>query len=167
MKYLLEKKNLHVNPNERFFSGGILACLVLLVASLGCSGSSDDPSWAKRVKASGLVTYQGKPVEGAEVTFINADKKHTGTAKTDSSGRFTLTTFSQNDGVVPGKQTVTIRRVDVIDKTPANVDLSAGGVAVPPEIKWIIPEKFSLPAKSGLSAEVKEGEKNDFVFDLK
>ncbi len=66
-----------------------------------------------------------------------------------------------------GPQVVSIRRVDVIDKTPKDVDVSAGGVALPPEIKWIIPEKYSIPAKSGLTADVTESGPNDFKFDLK
>jgi hypothetical protein len=64
-------------------------------------------------------------------------------------------------------QVVAIRRVDVIDNTPAGVDVSAGGVAAPPTIRWIVPEKYSVPSSSGLSAEVKSGSPNDFPFDLK
>ena len=87
--------------------------------------------------------------------------------KTDSTGHFHLTTHIEKDGVVAGPQVVSIRRVEVIDKTPKDVDLSAGGVALPPEIKWIIPEKYSIPTKSGLTADVTESGPNEFKFDLK
>lgn len=141
-----------------------LACLTLA----GCSGGQDEnPNWPKRYPTTGTVTYQGKPIEGAEVTFMSKAANSTGVGKTDSAGRFQLTTHIEKDGAVAGPQAVAIRRVDVIDKTPKDVDVSAGGVALPPEIKWIIPEKYSTTAKSGLTAEVTESGPNDFKFDLK
>lgn len=144
-----------------------LGCLGI-INILGCSGSqAENPNWPKRYKTTGTVTYQGKAIEGAEVTFTNTQANSTGTGKTDSSGRFTLTTYLQNDGVVVGTQLVSIRRVDVIDKTPKDVDVSAGGKALPPEITWIIPEKFSNPTQSGLTASVIESGPNDFKFELK
>ena len=138
-----------------------------LAGTAGCQSTESGGNHPPVVKATGTVTYKGDPVEGAEVTFNNPSANYSGTAKTDSSGRFTLSTFGKNDGVVPGKQLVAIRRVEVIDKTPPNVDVSAGGAALPPEIRWLIPQKYSDFKKSGLTAEVTEGGKNDFTFDLK
>ena len=140
---------------------------VSAIALAGCSGPQVDPNRPKVVPASGVVYYQGQPVAGAEVTFNNATAKSTGSAKTDAAGRFVLSTFGKNDGVVPGPQIVAIQRVEVIDKTPPGVDVSAGGKAVPPEIHWIIPQKYSDPSKSGLTADVSESGPNDFKFDLK
>jgi hypothetical protein len=135
---------------------------------VGCSGGQlENSNWPKRFPTSGTVLYQGKPIEGAEVTFTDKAGTSTGVGKTDSSGQFYLTTHIEKDGAVAGPQIVSIRRVEVIDKTPKDVDVSAGGVALPPEIKWIIPEKYSIPAKSGLTAEVTEAGPNDFKFDLK
>ena len=142
-------------------------CLGVL-CTVGCSGGQEEnPNWPKRYRTSGTVTYQGKAIEGAEVTFTNKAVNATGVGKTDSTGQFQLTTYVEKDGVVAGPQVVSIRRVDVIDKTPEDVDVSAGGKALPPEIKWIIPEKFSIPDKSGLTADVTESGTNDFKFDLK
>ena len=144
-----------------------LGCLGT-ISIFGCSGGqAENPNWPKRFKTTGTVTYQGKAIEGADVTFTNTQANSTGTGKTDSSGRFTLTTYVQNDGVIVGPQVVSITRVDVIDKTPKDVDVSAGGKALPPEITWIIPEKFSIPTKSGLTSNVTESGPNDFKFDLK
>jgi len=137
-------------------------------ALVGCSGGqAENPDWPKRYPASGTVTYQGKPIEGAEVTFTSRIGNSTGAGKTDSSGRFKLTTHIEGDGVVAGPQEVAIHRVNVVDKTPKDVDVSAGGVAIPPEITWIIPEKYSISSKSGLSANVTEAGPNYFKFDLK
>ena len=151
-------------PGRCFFVA--IACSLSLAALAGCQ-TSDSGNHPPVLKASGTVLYQGKPVEGADVTFNNTAAKSTGMGKTDSAGRFTLSTFAKNDGVVPGKQLVAIRRVEVIDKTPKDVDVSAGGKALPPEIRWIVPEKYSNVTQSGLTADVTEGGANDFTFDLK
>lgn len=142
-------------------------CALVLLSLVGCAKSQGDANRPKVVPASGTVTYQGKTVEGAEVTFNNSKAKLTGTAKTGADGKFKLSTFDIGDGVAPGRHAVGIRRVDVIDKTPPGVDVSAGGQAIPPEIRWLIPQKYADPATSGLTAEVSESGPNEFRFDLK
>jgi hypothetical protein len=142
---------------------GVVSAAMLLPQLIGCSGT--DPNLPKVVPTSGVVSYQGKPVEGADITFNNEAAGITGTGKTDSLGRFVLSTFGDGDGVVPGRQVVAIRRVDVIDKTPPGADDMVAGP--PPEIRWIIPEKYSIPTKSGLTADVSESGPNKFTFDLK
>ena len=89
------------------------------------------------------------------------------TTKWLNTSRFQLTTHIEKDGVVAGPQVVTIQSVHVVNKTPKDVDLTAGGFGVPPEVTWIIPEKFSIPGKSGLTANVTEAGPNEFKFDLK
>jgi hypothetical protein len=141
-----------------------LFAAALLVA--GCSGGSGNSKLPPLVKVTGTVQYQGQPIEGADVTFNNAVAGYTAIGKTDASGKFVLATDGQ-EGVVAGKQIVAIRRVEVTDNTPPGVDLSAGGVAAPPTIRWIVPEKYSIPTTSGLSAEVKAGGPHEIPFDLK
>jgi hypothetical protein len=151
---------------RQFVNCGYLALAVTLC--LGCgSRQVENPKWPARFPVTGTVTYKGNPVEGADVTFMSVDKNSTGTGKTDSAGKFSLSTYTQDDGVVSGSHMVTIRRVDVVDNTPKDVDVSAGGKATPPKITWIVPEKYSISGKSGLSADVSESAKNDFTFDLK
>ncbi len=141
--------------------------LLSVVLLLGCSGSEENPDWAKRAPASGTVLYQGKPIEGAIVTFANNAAQAAATGVTDSAGHFDLTTYTDRDGAVPGQQVVSIRKVDVIDKAPQDADLSAGGMGPPPEVHWVIPQKYSIADQSGLTAEVTEAGPNDFTFDLK
>ncbi|WP_425616841.1 carboxypeptidase-like regulatory domain-containing protein [Anatilimnocola sp. NA78] len=144
-----------------------LSLLSLLVVGVGGCSNEGTGNHPRVVKATGIVRYQGQPVADADVTFNNPNAGQTGTAKTDSAGRFALSTFGKADGVVPGPQLVAIRRVDVIDNTPPGVDVSAGGASVPPTIRWLVPEKYSNIKTSGLSVEVKDGETNEFPFDLK
>jgi hypothetical protein len=143
----------------------LLICLVLASAS-GC-GSYRDPNLPKVVRATGTVSYKGKAISGVDVVFNNEASKRSGYARTDQQGHFVLTTFEQNDGVVPGSQSVTLRRVDVTDSTPEGVDVTAGGKAGKTDVRWIIPEIYSNPQKSGLKVEVTEKGPNDFKFDLK
>jgi hypothetical protein len=155
-----------MNRRCRLF-GAVNCFAVSAMVLVGCSGAAVDPNRPKVVPVSGVVSYQGQPIEGAVVTFNNQAANTTGSAKTDSAGRFVLSTFGKNDGAVPGPQMVAIQRVEVIDKTPLGVDVSAGGKALPPEIRWLIPQKYSDPTKSGLTAEVSASGPNDFKFDLK
>jgi hypothetical protein len=141
--------------------------MVVGLAGCGSANSSENPAWPKRFPASGTVRYQGQPVENADVVFASATGNSTGVAKTDANGHFRLKTHIEGDGVVAGSHVVTIRRVEVIDKNPPGIDLSTGAKGVPPVIKWIVPEKYSLPARSGLKAEVSEVGSNEFTFDLK
>lgn len=143
-----------------------LALFAATVLLSGCSGRIGGSNLPPIVKVTGTVLYQGQPIEGADVTFNNVEAGYTAIGKTDASGRFVLATAGQ-EGVVAGRQVVAIRRVDVIDNTPPGVDVSAGGVASPPTIRWIVPEKYSVPSTAGLTAEVKTGSPNDFPFDLK
>jgi hypothetical protein len=156
-----------VTRNGVNWAAGVFACALaagaLLVA--GCSGSGDG-NHPKTVQVTGTVKYQGQTVEGADVTFNNVTAGHTATGKTDSAGRFSLSTFGREDGAVPGEQLVAVRRVDVIDNTPPDVDVSAGGQSVPPTVRWLVPEKFSNIKTSGLKYEVKDGDANDFKIDL-
>ncbi|QDT55104.1 hypothetical protein Pan44_31460 [Caulifigura coniformis] len=145
------------------------AGLLLFLCVAGCSSSDPDAKLNRpsRVPVSGVVTFKGRPIADADVTFMNETANTTGTGRTDSEGQFALTTFRDLDGAVPGDQKVAIRRVDVVNKTPEDVDVSAGGVAVPPEIHWIVPEKYSDLRKSGLTASVTEAGPNHFEFALK
>jgi hypothetical protein len=132
---------------------------------LGCSSNTGRPTTAKvRVK----VTYKGDPVEGAVVTMTNAAANASGVGTTGSDGTCELTTYEQGDGVVPGSQVVSIRKVEVIDKSKPGFDYGASNeIPPPPEERWIVPKVYSDPKTSNLKAEIKPGEKNEVNFDLK
>lgn len=126
----------------------------------------------KTVPVTGVVTLDGKPIEGANVTFYPDTGEATGTTgqqkksdtasrpatgATDKDGKFTLKTFEPGDGALPGKYKVAIIKKEVTGFL-ADKDGLSGGIA-PEGIKekWIIPPKYADPNKSGLTAEVKVG----------
>jgi hypothetical protein len=62
---------------------------------------------AKLVPVSGVVTLDGKPVEGATVTFVSEDGKSTYSGSTDASGNFSLQS-GEKVGALPGDYKITV-----------------------------------------------------------
>ncbi|MGQ9575168.1 MAG: carboxypeptidase-like regulatory domain-containing protein [Thermoguttaceae bacterium] len=141
-----------------FWQKGIGVCLAaILVFSLGC-GRSGRPA---TVKVTGTVTYRGTPVEGATVGFI-PEYGRPASGKTDSNGRFTLSTFAPGDGAVPGQHKVVISDMPPEQPMPGTPEAQAWK---PPAPRF--PAKYADAATSGFTATVQKGQTNDFTFDMK
>jgi hypothetical protein len=78
-------------------------CLI----STGCSGSNR-PATAP---VHGVVTFQGKPVAGASVTFLCPGAPRPAAGMTDETGNYRLTTFAENDGAIVGNHVVTVKKL--------------------------------------------------------
>ncbi len=91
------ERNLGMN-HRGYWYGAVAA--VLLLAGTGCS---------RLVKVEGTVTLDGKPLEGATVTFVPAsgEGKAVG-GSTDKDGVFRLTTDKYGDGIARGEYNVVI-----------------------------------------------------------
>lgn len=130
--------------------------LFAVLAAAGCG--SDGPPMAE---AGGVVNYNGSPLEGATVVFQPASGP-LAVGTTDGEGRFTLMTNGQPEAVVgSGKVAVTaVEQLIVVEgREPTAHELANMS-------RSLIPEKYSNVATSGLTAEVKSGEENDFKLDL-
>jgi hypothetical protein len=156
----------------RIFPFLLLCGSVLLCATVGCGEKNP-----LMTPAGGTVLLDGKPLEGATVNFMGEGAARAASGVTDASGKFSLTTFEPNDGAAPGKHIVTISKIPAVASAPPSggnvssreVVESAQSYAKAgemPEIKNEIPDKYSQPLNSGLSAEVKEGQPNNFTFEL-
>lgn len=167
--------------------------LALFLLTTGCS--SPNPS-ASCIPVSLTVTYKGKPVEDAQVTFA-ADGKDTRTCQgtTDQSGRAILGTFSTDDGAMPGSYKVSVSKAKGMrgavtagmgDASKIDSDAAAGlsGKAsfVDPaaaytsqinkkgEVKnpeQALPVKYATVDTSGLTFTVQGPGANDFKVELK
>lgn len=151
---------------------------LLAAATIGLSGcgSSESTTSVQVAPVAGYVTWQGKPVAGADVTFFNADVQKSSFGRTDDKGFYQLTTVQPRDGATIGKHTVTVSKVDVpVEDTPvASIDSDdyvPPGVA-PPKMpkkttppKALIPEKFASQSTTTLTATVEAGKNNE--IDLK
>ena len=84
---------------------GLLAGATCLVWG-GCSGS-DRPA---TVPVRGQVTFRGKPVVGATITFLCDGAPRPAVGTTDAAGAYQLTTFEPNNGAVVGTHVVTVKK---------------------------------------------------------
>lgn len=164
-----------------------LSLLILILVTTGCSGTEKGLA-----KATGQVIYKGKPVEGANVTFLAPDGARQASGVTDEEGRFSLSTYSYKDGATIGSNTVVISKV----KVDAPSEASASALNGPPPAtgtetvvasyvsqmdpskqrkgtaqsdnssEHLIPAKYANPKTTPLKAEVTQGGPNQFVFEL-
>ncbi len=137
------------------------ACSLALVVIVGCGGS-DAPEMAP---VKGVVTYQGKPVENAGVTFTPTKKGSPATAQTNAQGEFTLQTLGK-DGAILGDHIVTIAKMEsqAVDASQGEPGRQPPSKTPPP--KSLIPDKYAHPDKSGLKQTVKADGPNEFKIDL-
>ena len=124
-----------------------LAVLLVLVLS-GCSGGG-----LETVPVSGKVTLDGKPVSGAGVLFMPVAEGPPAAATTDEQGQFLLQTAGQ-PGAAPGNYRVSIslQKTSGVTVNEEGLEGSAGAGGV--KVEWIVPEKYSNPDTSGLTADV-------------
>ncbi len=150
-----------------------VAVLTVLAASCwGCGGGVADRPKVARV--SGTVTYQGKAVEDAVLTFSAAGAPRKATGKTDAEGKFTLTTFLTDDGAVAGDHVITITKLK--GPPPPAMNVETGGAeytkamesAAKPAVAADtgLPAKYADPEKSGLMRTVTLQGPNEFKIDL-
>ena len=83
-------------------------------------------------------------------------------------GGYSLRTYRDGDGAVPGSHKVTIKAVNIAnpEAMPKSMteELASEGHAIP-RTEWLVPRHYSQRDMSGLTAEVNEGE-NTIDFDL-
>jgi hypothetical protein len=138
----------------------IAGCFTL-IALFGCSsdGLATHP-------VAGVVTLDGRPVEGAGVLFMPADGPPA-SGTTDAEGRYLLATGEQS-GAVPGRHRViiTLMKTTGIEVAPGGMEgrIAPGGIRK----QYIVPAKYSKPETSGLTADVAAGNAvHDFALSSK
>lgn len=134
----------------------ILRLAVACVLLSGCGGS-DVP---ETIPVEGTVKLDGNPVEGANVGFYPKSGGRPAMGRTDRNGHYTLSTFAARDGAIPGEHTVVISKVTIRRTETSKNGLSESARMGDPEFErartqYLIPEKYSMAAKSGLTADVK------------
>lgn len=138
----------------------------------GCSGGGGGGGDPNGKVVTGTVTYNGSPVEGANVTFMSANASAFGL--TDAAGKYQLTTAT-GEKVSLGDYQVSI----VKKESAAGAD--AGGdepfneetyvppdpdAPPPPEPKDLLPARYADATTSELSATVTADGENNFDFTL-
>lgn len=152
-----------------------LSCLVV---TAGCESSSGFP---KTYPVTGTVKVNGKPIDGAVVTFQIESGKENAIGTTNASGEFKLSMFRPSDGAIPGQYRVAISKPTAATLSsgatpegqiasgdlPADYEPPAESMApAASNAKSEIPAKYSNDQTSGLRATVTESDENHFDFDL-
>jgi hypothetical protein len=133
--------------------------IVGVLSLTGCGDTSSNPDM---VPVTGSVTYRGQPVAGANVVFQADERGSFGL--TDDRGRFRLQTLEPGDGALPGQYTVIISKVEI---TVPQFDEGHPQYVPPPPPKYLVPRKYAEARTSGLTANVVQGQKNEFSLELK
>ncbi|TWT39188.1 hypothetical protein [Blastopirellula retiformator] len=146
--------------------------LIVTVAGIGC-GKARDPNRPKTVPVTAVVTYQGKPVEKATVTFAGAEVRGA-VGHTDDQGEVKLWTYEEADGVIPGTYEVAIRKLEVLalpdpeTVSPAEYSRLSRQMnsALSGAPQHLLPKRYASEETSGLTVEVKDPGENVFAFEL-
>jgi hypothetical protein len=144
-----------------------------LITLTGCGAESST------VPVSGIVTQNGKPVEGATVTFVRGSgdlsKGEIASGRTDASGRYELTTHfgpkSSAQGAPPGEYKITVSKqvpppgipaekykamVDAQNKAGENGATLPLNQLPPPMVEYF-PPRYSSPEQSQMKVTVEKG----------
>ena len=143
------------------FSGVLLGTVLGLLTLTGCPEERSD--LPKTVPASGVVTLDGKPVEGAQVVFIDDTSNKSADGMSDSKGQFSLNAFpGQKTGAQPGSYKVQVSKT--VEKKLGGTNADGGE-----NLAWEfgVPKHYSNFNKSGLTASIPEEGVRDLKIELK
>lgn len=149
-----------MNLRRLSFSFHIVACTLALAGLAGCAQEGGD--LPKTVPASGTLTLDGAPVEGAQVVFIDDTSNKSADAMTDKNGKFTLNAFREKKGAQPGSYKVQVSKTIEKNLGGSNPD---GGANLTWEFG--VPKKYSSFMSSGLTATIPEDGTDDLKIELK
>lgn len=130
----------------------------LLPMLSGCSGGKS--AWEKTHPASGVISYKGKPIVDAELSFFPEDKTAPDSvrpkAKSTEGGKFTVWTFAQGDGAPEGSYKVTVVHNEVAVSNDTIV-------AKPNDL----PEKYSKVDSTDIIVKIAAGQNEIPKIELK
>lgn len=141
----------------------VLSC-ILCLAAIGCSQGVD------LAPVRGTVTFEEQPITCGTISFYPEEGGRPATGEIGSDGTYTLSTFRPGDGAIVGEYKVAIEAKKVDSNMPVPKSLkeeiaNAGTEQIQSSITWLVPEKYSAVASSGLTASVSGGS-NQIDFDL-
>lgn len=141
------------------FTSFVLVATLTVVFAVGCG--SPGANLPKTVPAAGVVTLDGKPVDGAQVVIVPAGEgKNGANAVTDANGKFSLRAYPEKDGAIPGEYKAQVSKTVEV-KLPGKLD---GGDAV--RFDYAVPGKYTTADKSGLKVTIPEAGIKDIKLEL-
>ena len=125
---------------------------------VGCGGDR-----LPTAPVTGTVYLDDKPLSDALLTFM-PERGQAANGTTTTDGTFTLTTYKEGDGAIPGRHLVVVNKYQNPPAKKAAGKAGLLGLPAPPG-KSLIPESYGDTATSGLQYEVVAGLDN--VFELR
>jgi hypothetical protein len=135
-----------------------LASVVLALTVLGCGGNGRLPT----APVSGTVTFESAPVPTGSLLFVPEGGGPSAQGNIDAEGRYTLGTYTTNDGAILGRFKVMITAFTQPTGGTGLPEDAIKGDAAPISL---ISEVYGDLENSGLTATVVKG-KNVVNFDL-
>jgi hypothetical protein len=112
---------------------GSLVFLLTTVAVIGCGDGRPD-----RLAVSGQVLIDGNPLTYGFIRFVPQGGRPSG-GRLDAEGRFTLSCYGENDGIIPGTHRVEVDASEWLSAT---------------QRKWHAPKKYFRYRTSGLTQQI-------------
>ena len=141
----------------------MLCFCILCIAAAGCNTNTHGVTMV-----TGIVTFNGLPLEGATVTFHPSDGNLAAAGLTSGDGTFTLNSGSSKGGTgaQPGTYLVSVTKTKA---EGGETVIGPGGLttSTPPRFVSLVPIQYANAKTSGFQAVVEQGKKNHFTFDLK
>lgn len=122
--------------------------LIAPLAAIGLLAGCGDGR-PQRVPVAGQVLIDGQPVTAGVIRF-QPEQGRAATGEIGPDGSFSLSTFDEGDGAIPGKHTVTVFAREVVGDA---------------HIRWLAPKKYGQPSHSGLTQSI-DGPTNSIVINL-
>jgi hypothetical protein len=124
-------------------------CAILLPLAMGIALTGCGDGRPARTQVSGQVLIDGKPLSHGFIRFVPQGGRPAG-GRLDEQGRFTLSSYGANDGIILG-----VHRVEV----DASEEISST------QKKWHAPKKYFRYKSSGLEQEI-AGPTDSLVINL-
>ena len=138
-------------------------CFALVVFILGC-GANPHPE-LRRV--SGRVIYKGRPIADATVAFYSNESKRLATGYTDKSGSYSLTSYAEDDGALPGQHRVVVTKVEVAENSESlSMDDALKTRQREEPSRHLLPKIYASSDTTPLIVTVNEDGQNEIQLDL-
>ncbi|HBN76321.1 MAG TPA: hypothetical protein DD473_10985 [Planctomycetaceae bacterium] len=140
----------------------LFCSLIICIAGCGYGQATPNYDTIDLIDVSGKVTFDGQPLAGAVVSFIDEASSRMSYGITNADGKYQLRFDRQKNGVTPGSKIVKVSTSTVIEgvnDSDVVIDEETGE----PKAKELIPPQYNV--QSELRALVEEG-KDEFNFTL-
>lgn len=138
--------------------------LGMCLAIFGLAGCGESTSHPKVAPVSGTITYQGKPLAGADVSFFAEKAPRAASGKTDAEGKYKLTMFESNDGAFPGRNVVTVA---IASEGVSMEQMMSGKPQAADASKPKLATEYQSQTSTPLSYDVKDGKNENVNFEVK